>query len=767
MGFLSIGGLAIWISSLKLPDLDNFTERTINSSSKIYDTTGEVILYDVHENIQRTYVPYEKISPYIINAFIAIEDKKFYEHPGIDVKSTIRAIIQTGLKKLGIKKDGRIQGGSTITQQVIKNTLLTRERTISRKIKEWTLSLKLEKRLSKQEIMEYYLNEVPYMGSMYGVEQGAQALFSKHASDVTLAEAAYLASIPNAPAYLSPYGPNRDKLEQRKNKVLKNMLDMGFITYNEYKKAIEEEVVFKNQSDLNAKAIHFVQYVIKEAKDILNIDSIETAGLKIITTLDYDLQQKAEEIVYRNALKNEEKYNASNQSLVAVNPKDGAILTMVGSRDYNDPNIDGKFNIATAKRQPGSSFKPIVYYTLFEKGYTDKTILFDTQTQFTEKCAPDDFTKENDEDCYAPNNYDNKFKGPLTIREALAQSRNVPAVKATYIAGLNDIVNNAKKLGLTTITDPNRYGLTIVLGGGEVKLIEMTGAYATFANDGVYNKPYAIKRIEDLDGNVLYEHKVKPKQVLNPQYARMISDILKDNEARTPLFGPNSFFYFGPDIDVAGKTGTTQNNKDAWVLGYSTSIAAGVWSGNNDNTPMKKGSSISGPSWREFMDYALQKYPPSKFKKPEEIQVDKPILNGVWLGDTYYEIDTISKKLATDLTPPETRKKIIIPNIHSILYWVSKDDPRGPRPENQEQEWSLYNHFEYGVQKWVQDNNLELFQNQELINQIINKPTEYDDVHTKENQPKITVFNQKQIEETAFKPTDIITIKQNIKTKYP
>ena len=607
VGLVLIGIFFIWVATMKIPTLDNFADRKVSSSTKIFDRTGQVVLYDVHDNIRRTVVPGNTIDQKIKNAVIAIEDKDFYHHHGIKITSIFRAMLAN------ITPFGNTQGGSTITQQVIKNTLLSQQRSISRKVKEWILALKLERVMSKDEILATYLNEAPYGGSVYGVEEAARTFFGKSSNDVTLAEAAYLAAIPNAPSHYSPYGKYRTNLDNRKNLVLQKMLEQGYITNDEYQIARGEQVTFKPLSDSNGKALHFVDYIRAYLEDTYGRDALLNNGFKVTTTLDWNLQQQAEQIVKENALKNEKDWNASNMALVAIDPKTGQILTMVGSRDYSDTSIDGQFNVTTATRQPGSAFKPIVYTRAFEKGYRPETVLFDIPTQFNPSCGAFDRTSTND-GCYAPDDYDGKFLGPMSLRNALGQSRNVPAVEMLYLVGVGDALQTAKKLGITTL-DKNydRYGLTLVLGGGEVSLLELTSVYGVFANDGVRVPTTAILKIEDANGKVLQEYKPTPgEQVISQDAVRMTSSILSDNVARTPLFGANSLLNFG-DRPVAAKSGTTNDNKDAWLIGYTPNIAVGVWSGNNDNKPMKKGSSISVPAWRAFMDIAVKDQPKTSF----------------------------------------------------------------------------------------------------------------------------------------------------------
>ncbi len=692
--FLLVGMLFLWVSLLQVPPLEGFHERIVSNSTKIYDRTGKVVLYDIFENAQRTIVPLDKISPLILKAVISTEDRNFYTHHGIDIKSTARAITYTALNKLGINKNLAVQGGSTITQQVLKNTVLTTDRTVTRKIKEWFLAVRLEQKLSKNEIIEHYLNEIPFGGSLYGIEEAAQNFFGKTSSDVSISEAAYLAAIINLPTYYSPYGNHRDQLDKRKNFVLSNMYHQKFITKDEYTKARVEKITFKPLSDTKSKAIHFVLSVREYLENKYGKDLVENQGLKVITTLDWKLQEKAEEIVKRNALVNESTWNAKNQALIGIDPKTGQILTMVGSRDYNDDSVDGKFNITTAAlRQPGSSFKPFIYATAFEKGYSDKSILFDVPTQFTQSCSVTQFKPITG--CYTPSNYDGKFRGAISLRNALAQSINIPAVKLLYLVGLPDSLTMAKRLGITTLKDANQYGLTLVLGGGEVNLLQMTSAYSVFANDGIKNTPTQIISVETFDGKVLESYKKQEEIVLQPQVARMVTDILSDNVARTPLFGAYSFLYFGDSVNVAGKTGTTNNNKDAWLIGYTPELALGVWTGNNENTPMKKGSAISGPTFKEVMNEAIKLYGVSVFPEPEQVITGKPFLDGLWQGDT-----TVTQETGIDETGQPIKETLVVPNLHSELYWINRADPTGPRPSNPAASNSLYGHFEAGVQKF-------------------------------------------------------------------
>ncbi len=728
-GIVLLGIIIIWIATLRIPDFKSFDERRVAKSTKIYDRDGEVVLYDIHQDIKRTVIPFEEMGEYVKEATVAIEDETFYQHNGIQVRSIIRAIL------VNLKSGSFSQGGSTITQQIVKNSLLTTDKLLSRKLKEWFIALKIEKELSKEEILGIYLNESPYGGSIYGIQEASDSFFGKNPSELTIAEAAYLAAIPQAPTRYSPYGQNVDKLEARKNTVLAKMLELKFITQEEYDAARAEVVEFQPQDRWGIKAPHFVFYVREYLEEKYGKDVVESGGLKVTTTIDWDLQEKAEEIVKKHALENEELWNASNAGLVAVDPNTGQILTMVGSRDYFDENIDGKFNIALAKRQPGSSFKPFIYATAMQKGFTPNTVLFDVPTEFQSTCDPYGKAKTGGQDkCYSPDNYDGKFVGPINLRNALGQSRNIPAVQLLYLTKVEDALKVAKNMGIKTLGEANTYGLTLVLGGGEVTLLDMTSSYGVFATEGIRFEPQAILKVEDANGNVLEEFKkVGGQRVLDENAARLISDILSDNTARTPLFGANSFMYFGA-TDVAGKTGTTNNNKDAWMMGYTPNIAVGVWSGNNDNTPMQKGSAISGRLWREFMDVALTHIDKASFTEPfiNDDPELKPVIRGIWQGGESVFIDTVSKKLATEYTPEETKKEVVIGEVHSTLYWIDRNDPLGPIPGPQTNQ--QYVNWETRVQEWWQKNknDYEVMDEDDL-------PTAYDDVHVPARMPKITI----------------------------
>lgn len=688
-GTVAVAGLFVWISTLEIPDLSNFEERRILQSTKIFDRTGEILLYDLHQDVRRTIVPFEDISRHIKNASVAIEDDQFYNHFGIDPRAIVRAALAN--MSQGDLLGG--QGGSTITQQVIKNSLLDQDKKLTRKVKEAILSIKLERLLTKDEILWHYLNESPYGGTMYGVEEAAQSFFGKSAGEVNLAEAAYIAAIPQAPTRLSPYGNNRDLLDSRQNLVLERMLINNFITSEEYEEAKNIEVEFQPQAVTGIRAPHFVMFVREQLVEKFGEEALAERGFRVITSLDWELQKEAERIVAEKAEYNTERFNASNAGLVATDPKTGDVLVMVGSRDYFSEDIDGNFNVALAKRQPGSSIKPFVYSAVFSKGYLPETIVFDVATQFSPQCEAT--SRSSESPCYAPNNYNGQFKGPINLRNALAQSLNIPAVKVLYLAGVKDALKLAADMGLTTLNDPDRYGLTVVLGGGEVRLLDMTHAYGVLANEGVRATPRSILRIKTMDGRVVEENQIETTRVLDENVALLMTDVLSDNVARTPLWGSNSLINF-PNRDVAAKSGSTNNLRDAWIMGYAPNIAVGAWVGNNDNTAMGGGLSglITTPMWREFMDVALEKLPEENFQQPAAHPRGlKPILVG-----NYVDSSILRQQLSSE-EGGGLDFSLIASNIHTILHFVDKNNPRGPYPTNPAQD-PQYGNWEYSVQQW-------------------------------------------------------------------
>jgi len=657
-----------------LPDPESIATRKVGESTKIYDRTGEVLLYDIHGEEKRTIIPWEQMPETIKEATLASEDSDFYNHKGLDLRGIARAFFKD-IVNLGVS-----QGGSTITQQLVKKALLGDERTISRKIKEAVLAIEIERKFTKDEIFWMYLNQIPYGSNAYGIESAAKEFFGKKASQLTIAEAATIASVTKAPSYYSPFGNHVPELLARKNSVLARMKTLGFISDTEYQAALSQKLEFKT-SDEDIQAPHFVIMVKEYLSSKYGEGAVENSGFKIITTLDSNLQTIAEEVISKYAPINKDRYKAVNAALVAINPRNGDLLALVGSKDYFNVADEGNFNVAIANRQPGSAFKPFAYATALAKGYPDDTVVFDLKTEFNPNCEPDSSQEkdENGVDCYHPQNYDGRYRGPVTFRQGLAQSLNVPSVKTLYLAGINDTIELAENMGITTLGDKSRFGLSLVLGGAEVKLVDLVSAYGVFANEGMRSPWSFIQRVESSNGQVLEEKNNKPERVLDPQIARLINNMLSDNTARAPVFGYSSSLYF-PGRDVAAKTGTTQENRDAWVVGYAPSLVAGVWTGNNKNESMTKegaGISASGPMWHEFMVKALSTMPNEKFTNPDPVTANKVMLDGNY---TYLQDGSL------------------FPEYHEILFYVDKRNPLGSIPADPSQDSQFVN-WEWAVKK--------------------------------------------------------------------
>lgn len=722
-----------------LPNPSRIADRAVVESTKIYDRTGKILLYEIHGEEKRTVVRLREVPDHVKYATLAAEDVNFYQHPGIDIKGIFRALF------INIKRGDFSQGGSTITQQLVKSSLLGPEKTIQRKIREQILALILERKYSKDEILEWYLNQIPYGSNAYGIAAAAQTYFSKTPQELTLEEAALLAALPKAPTYYSPYGSHQAELTKRKEWILDRLSELGWATKEGAEKAKIAKLNFLPPTK-SIRAPHFVQYVREILNEKYGEGFVERGGLKVITTLDWGLQEEAEKIIREGAEQNEKSVQASNAALVSIDPKTGEIISMVGSKDYFAkpspegcaPGISCRFdphvNVALRPRQPGSAFKPFVYATAFRKGYTPETVLFDTFTEFNPNCAPDGTPGPlvaNPKDCYNPGNYDGKFRGPVTLRQALAQSLNIPSVKLLYLAGIQDSIKTAQSAGINTLTEPDRYGLSLVLGGAEVKLLEMASAFGVFAQEGILHPPTAVLRIETSSGLLWEEKKEKSLPVLDTEIARTINNVLSDNNARVPVFSPTSSLYF-PGRSVAAKTGTTQESRDAWVIGYTPSLVTGVWVGNSDNTPMHRSSlsvMVAAPMWRKFMDKALAEKPPEEFTPAAKVAPEKPALQGHYRAGEIIKIDKISKKLATAFTPPEMIEEINTGEVRSILAFVKKDDPLGDPPPNPFQD-PQYRNWQAGVERWIATHPLPA--------PIV--PKEYDNIHGLSQQPQIQIL---------------------------
>ena len=601
------------LSLHRIPAASQLVTRKIAQTSTIYDRSGENILYELHGEENRKIIKHNEIPDFIRIATIATEDANFYRHIGIDPFAIMRAL------KVNLQNNGVRQGGSTITQQLARGAFLTPERTMKRKFLEAIFAFKIERHYSKAEILDQYLNQVPYGANSYGVQAASETYFGKNAKDLTLDEAAFLAALPKAPSYYSPYNVHHSELRDRQKNILERIGDLKLASIDEVENALVVDT-FKKVKDHRQpiKAPHFVFFVLEQLEKKYGKEFIETGGLRIETSLNYEMQTLGEEIVSRGAERNIAR-GATNAALVAIDPKNGDILTMVGSKDYFDSTIDGQVNIATSQRQPGSSFKPFAYAHAFELGYQPETKILDAQTNF----GPDGGGRN-----YIPRNYDGKFHGLLTMRETLSQSLNVPAVKTLYLASIDGTIELAHRMGITTLNDRKRYGLSLVLGGGEVKLLDMTSAFSVFAAEGMRSPARSVIKIVDRSGKILEESKNEPQQVLDVQVARKINSILSDNVARTPIFGPRSSLILDDGRIVAAKTGTTQEFRDAWTVGYTPSVAVGVWAGNNNNRPMKAGADgvfVAAPIWKEYMQKILINQPKETFIAYDTFKQDKPV----------------------------------------------------------------------------------------------------------------------------------------------
>lgn len=666
----------LFILARTLPSIEEIENRQVAQSTKILDRTGEVVLYEISGGERRTIVPLSEMSRYLKDATIAIEDKRFYEEPGVSLRGILRAVY------VNLINAEVVQGGSTITQQLARNAFLTLEQTPTRKLKELILALRIDKYYTKDQILEFYLNEIPYGPNIYGVEAASQAYFAKPVNNLTLAESAILAAIPKAPSYYSPWGSHSNELISRQKLVLKTMEGQGKISKEEMDSALNEQISFEPQKD-GIKAPHFVFAVQDYLTKKYGEEIIRKGGLRVITTLNYDIQKAAEEAVEEGAERNAELYGGENAALVAEDPRTGQILAMVGSRDFFNKDIDGNFNVATqGLRQPGSAIKPFIYLAAFEKGYTPDTVVFDVPTEFvanSPNCPITPIFDESQDKCFHPQNFDHTFSGPVNLHSALARSMNIPSVKTLYLVGIQDALSTLSRFGISTLTDPRRYGLSLVLGGGEVKLVELIGAYSVLAADGTKHEQAMIMEIKDSKGEILESFEDKSERIIESQSPRLVNNILSDLSARAALFGGSTNLTTFPGREIALKTGTTNNYRDAWTVGYTPSIVAGVWAGNNNNEAMhKQGSSILAalPIWNAFMKNIIEMFPVEVFERPEPVYPEKPILRGEYLAD--YQI-------------------------HNILYHVDKDSPTGAAPVNPEDD-PQFNNWENGVIAWAMSN---------------------------------------------------------------
>jgi penicillin-binding protein 1C len=655
----------------KTPEASTILDVPLAETSYIYDRTGEVELYRLYGEENRIVLSHDEIPDVMRAATVAAEDESFYTHFGIDIPGIIRAFF------VNVEAGEIRQGGSTITQQLARSAFYDRERTFRRKMLESVMAVKLEQAFTKDEILDMYLNRVPYGANAYGVGSAARIYFGKEASELLPDEAALLAALPKAPSLLSPYTADPDMLVIERNTVLERMEVAGQLSGAEGIASRLSDTIGKIRPfRQSVRAPHFVFSVLEELEHVYGRETLEEGGWDIITTLDMPMQELGERVVAEGR-STYEAYGAENAALVALDPEMGEVLAMVGSRDFFDTSIDGEVNVSTRPRQPGSSFKPIVYATAFEKGFQPETLLVDKRINF----GPDGSGED-----YIPENYDGQFRGMLSMRETLAQSLNVPAVETLYLADIDWTIDMAERLGITTLGDPSRYGLALALGAGEVRLLDMVSAFGTFAADGVHASARSILRIENASGKRIDHDPPVPEYVIDPQVARKVASILSDNAARTPTFGPNSPLILS-DRPVAAKTGTTQDFRDAWTIGFTPSLAVGVWAGNNDNHPMDYGAAglyVAAPLWRTFMTEATASEPIETFPDYERVESDKPMLAGKRpYGDVkYYDLHSgkeLSPETAANRAPGDVRVKAEYSG-RSILSFVSKDDPLGDTP---------------------------------------------------------------------------------------
>ncbi len=621
------------------------------------------LLYEVHGDVNRTVIPFDQMPSTIKNATIAIEDKDFYKHGAFSIFGIGRAFtgVITGNRSKG--------GGSTITQQYVKNALLTSQYSLTRKIKELILSIEIEQLYKKDDILKLYLNEIPYGHQAYGIQAAAKTYFKKDTKDLTLPEAALLAAIPNLPTYYDPYGNHQDALIERQHLILDQMVEQKYITRQEADDAKKVDVLAEMPkvpaTYANVTAPYFVKYIEAQLGDKYGSQVVDAGGLKVITTLDPDMQKAAEAAVEKNKA-NVSKLGGSNAALVAADPKTGEVKAYVGGDDFSESQV----NVADAERQPGSSFKPFVYATLFGKKdggttYGPGTTLYDVKTDFGGG--------------YSPNNYCVCNYGAVSVRTAIGSSLNIPAVKALYLAGVPQSIKTAHDMGITTLNEsPDHYGLSLVLGAGEVKLSDMVNAYGVFATGGTHVDQVTVLKITNSKNDVLEDNTKaqSPKKVLDPQVAYELNSIMSDASARTLTFGANFSPLIIPGRTTAVKTGTTENFRDAWTVGYTQSLVAGVWTGNNDGKSMSGSSgAVAAPIWHDFMVAATKSAANEPFARPAGIKdVTIDAITGRAVTDqtkdkrtdvfsSWYQpipataaqsakIDKVSGKLATECTPP-------------------------------------------------------------------------------------------------------------------
>lgn len=622
----------VWYRSLPQPELLALNVQT-NRPTRILDRNGKP-LYEIYVDKRYSPVPLSQIPKIVILATLAVEDHQFYSHKGIRPLSIIRAAKATIV-------DNSLQGGSTITQQLVKNVLLSPQRTLGRKLKEVFLAFAVEKKYSKDEILEMYLNNIPYGGTAWGIQSASQKFFGKDVKDLSLAEAAFLAGLPSSPSSYVIYANDMELAKERQMLVLNRMLELGLISQEEKEKAAQEEIKLINQPEY-IKAPHFVHFVRKELERLYGKQFVESGGLTVRTTLDLDLHEKMQKIVSEE-IEKAKNLDISNGALIVLNPKNGHILAYVGSVDYFKENW-GAYDVITALRQPGSAIKPVTYALALELGYTAAHTIVDAPLTI----------QLGGGQIYRPVNYDGKFHGNVSLRSALANSYNIPAVKLVRELGVDNMVELGKKMGLTNWEVDGSYGYSITLGGKETRLLDLTNVYATFARGGVYKPVIPFISVKDANGFEIYSVPQTQERVISQETAYIISDILSDNNARTPAFGSRSQLYI-PGYTVAVKTGTTNEKRDNYTIGYTPSYVVGVWVGNNNNKPMNRylASGVSGaaPIWNRAITTLLQGKADEKFEMPQNIVVKFDQKCG------RKEIFVQGSKIPSDLCPDDDKDK--------------------------------------------------------------------------------------------------------------
>lgn len=635
LGLMLLVILVIAFFATQVPSPEQLTNRNIAQSTKIYDRNSE-LLYDIFKNQNRTPVKFTEIPDVLKKATISIEDKDFYKHQGFSVLGIVRSLYELIINR---KIEG---GGSTLTQQLVKNALLSGERTATRKIKEFILAVQVERAYGKDQILEMYLNEIPYGGTAYGIEAAANLYFGKHAQDLDLAESSLLAGLPQLPSVYSPYGTHPELAKVRQAEVLRRMVEDGYVTKDQAEAAKKEELTYRTaQNEVGFKAPHFVLYVKQKLIEQYGDKLVEQGGLKVTTTLDYKLQEKAEKIMSDEIAKLKD-FKVGNGALVVLNPKNGQILAMVGSKDYFATDYDGNVNVTLSLRQPGSATKPITYSAAMQKGYTAASTLIDVKTEFP----------GGDQPTYIPVNYDGQYHGVVQVRYTLGNSYNIPAVKMLALVGVKNVMDLGYRMGLSTWEpteeNVNSVGLSLTLGGREVRLLDLTSAFGVLANSGMKQDPISILKVTDSKGKDLYEYKDSDgTKILEEGIAFIISNILADNGARTAAFGSNSILNI-PGKTVSVKTGTTDEKRDNWTIGFTPSVVVGVWVGNNDNSKMNPAiaSGVTGasPIWQKIMMEALKGKDDEKPSQPDEV--------------SYLDVDGLMGGKPKDGTP--TRKEYFI-----------------------------------------------------------------------------------------------------------